>query len=166
MPTSIRTRRPRLRPRRTALAACLVAALGAVGCGGGSSSSSSSHSTAAAAAVTITKGDFIAKANAICAKADPALSEANARLATLRDRNLVAAVVDGTYVPAIEAQIAQIRALGAPAGEQAPVAAMLALVEGDLARLKRHPALVTTDVFSNFAKVAHPYGLAACAPLS
>jgi hypothetical protein len=69
-------------------------------------------------------------------------------------------------VPAIEAQIRAIRALGVPAGEQAIVTRMLKLAQVDLKKLKSNPALVNTDVFGGFAKVAHPYGLTACAPTS
>ena len=43
---------------------------------------------------------------------------------------------------------------------------MLKLAQADLAKLKRNPALVATDVFGPFARVAHPYGLVACAPTS
>ena len=78
----------------------------------------------------------------------------------------VAAVVKGTFVPMIEAQITGIRALGVPSGDQATVTSMLHLVQADLTKLKSHPALVATNVFGDFAKVAHPYGLTACAPLS
>ena len=52
------------------------------------------------------------------------------------------------------------------AGEEATVRRMVKLAEADLNRLKRNPALVATDVFGGFAKVAHPYGLVACAPTS
>jgi len=151
------------RLRRIAVTAALSAGIGiAAGCGGGSSSTSSTT----AATVTLTKTAFLAQANAICAKADPLLSEATAKLSRLRDKRQVVSIVERTYVPAIEAQVAQIRALGAPTGEQASVTAMLKVVLGDLHRLKSNPALVATDVFGDFAKVAHPYGLTACAPLS
>jgi hypothetical protein len=43
---------------------------------------------------------------------------------------------------------------------------MLKLAEADLSKLKRNPALVNTDVFGSFARVAHPYGLTACAATS
>ena len=148
--------------RRAAIAGMLILGFAAAGCGG----SGGAQSSSTAAAVTMTKVEFLAKANAICAKADPALSEAGARIAALRNVKQVAAVVSAVYVPAIESQIAQIRLLGAPGGEAAAVADMLKLVQGDLARLRSHPALVTTDVFANFAKLAHPYGLTSCAPLS
>ncbi len=107
----------------------------------------------------------MAEANAICAKGDPALSAATFRLATLRGASKVA-VVRSTYVPMIEAQVAQIRALGAPAGAKAEVSSMLAIVQSDVRRLDERPDLPATGVFADFARVAHPFGLTACAPLS
>jgi len=142
-----------------AIAGLLVVGLGVAGCGGGSATKSTS--TAA-----ITKAEFVAKANAICGRADPVLSEAQAKLASLHTEAQIAAVVKGTFVPSIEAQITGIRALGVPAGGQATVTSMLTLVQADLTRLESEPTLVATDVFADFARVAHPYGLTACAPLS
>ena len=140
--------------------AVLIAGL-AAGCGG------SSHGSAGAPApAAITKAQFIAKANSICGSADPALSAGAAKLATLRDPAQIAAVVRSTYIPSIEAQITQIRALGTPPGAQATVTTMLKLVSADLTKLKGDPMLVNTDTFADFARVAHPYGLVACAPTS
>ncbi len=152
------------RPARAMLAGVLIAGLGAAGCGSSGTTTSSTASTAAAPAIT--KAAFVAKANEICAKADPALSEATAKLATHPPAAQVVAVVKSTYVPSVEAQITSIRALGVPSGEQAAVTRMLTLVQADLNKLKSNPALVATNVFGDFAKVAHPYGLTACAPIS
>ncbi|HUA10528.1 MAG TPA: hypothetical protein VMA83_00820 [Solirubrobacteraceae bacterium] len=145
--------------RSRAGAATLAAlAIGLAGCGG----SSSPPRTAASAP---TRSQFLAKANAICAKGDPALSAATFRLATVHGAQR-AALVRTRYVPMIEAQISAIRSLGAPAAERAAVAQMLSVVQADLARLDRHPDLDAVDVFADFARVAHPFGLTACAPLS
>ena len=59
---------------RPVLAAGFIALLGAAGCGG------SSKGSKAATTPTITRAEFVAKANAICASADPALSAENAKL--------------------------------------------------------------------------------------
>jgi len=142
------------------IAGMLIAGLGAAGCGGSSASTTSTRTTA------ITKAEFVAKANAICGRADPVLSEAAVKLASLRTEAQIAAVVKKTYVPSIEAQITGIRALGVPPGERAVVTSMLKLVQADLNKLKSKPALVATDVFADFARVAHPYGLTGCAPTS
>jgi hypothetical protein len=147
-----------------AIAGLLIAGCGSSGGGGSSSSSSSTKSTATVP--QITKAELVAKANAICTSGNGPLLAAAGRLAGHPSRTEVLAIVNGTYVPSIEAQIRAIRALGVPAGEQAKVARMLELAQAGLAKLKRNPALVTTDVFGQFARVAHPYGLKACAPTS
>jgi hypothetical protein len=143
-----------------AIAGMLMVGLGVTGCGG---SGAGAKSTPAA---TITKAEFVAKANAVCGRADGVLSSAEAKLASLHSEAEIAAVVRDTFVPSIEAQITGIRALGVPSGGQAAVTGMLRLVQADLNTLKSRPMLVATDVFANFAHVAHPYGLTACAPLS
>ena len=58
--------------------------------------------------------------------------------------------------------MAQIRTLGTPPGDQAAVQRMLELALADLQKLKSNPALVNTDAFADFAKLAHAYGLMAC----
>jgi hypothetical protein len=145
-----------------AIAAVLIAGVGVAGCG----SSSTSAGKASTSAPVITKAEFVAKANAICGKADPVLSAAGAKLETQPPKAEIAAVVRETYVPSIQAQIAGIRALGVPSGQQSSVARMLALAQTDLNKIRSNPALVATDVFRDFADVAHPYGLTACAPTS
>lgn len=152
--------RPNGRVGVMVIAGMLIAAVGAAGCG--SSGKTASTSTTP----TITKAEFLAKANAICGKADPLLSAAGAKLETQPSKAQVAALVKRTYVPSIEAQITAIKALGVPAGAQASVTSMLTLAQADLNKLESNPALVATDVFADFAKVAHPYGLTACAPTS
>jgi hypothetical protein len=133
------------------------------GCGGGSNTTTKSTATAAA----ITKTEFVTKANAICAAADPNLQAENAKLAAHPTPAAVVSAVQTVYVPAIEGQITAIKSLGTPAGDQATVSRMLQLIEADLRRVKTNPKLiVSATAFGDFAKVAHPYGLTACAPLS
>jgi hypothetical protein len=157
---------PARKPRRPGVAvsatASLALALVAVGCGGASKTATTT--TAAA----ITKAQFVARANAICAAADPNLAAENAKLTTTRHTPAaVAAAVSGVYVPSVESQVASIKALGTPTGDEPTVRRMLALVDADVAKIKGDPKLMlTTDAFGDFAKVAHAYGLTACAPLS
>jgi hypothetical protein len=149
------------RPWGIAIAATLSLGVWAMGCGGGGEATKSS------ASAPISRAEFVAKANTICASADPTLAAENAKLAATRPSPAaIAAAVKGLYAPSVEAQIAGIKALGTPPGDQATVTRMLQLVEADLGKIKADPKLITTDVFGDFAKVAHPYGLTACAPLS
>jgi hypothetical protein len=145
-----------------AIALVLIAGVAVAGCGGSGTSSTKSTATTA----TITKAELVAKANAICTAGNGPILAAGAQLASHPSRAQVVSIVERVYVPSIESQLTSIRALGVPAGEQAIMAKMLRLAETDLAKLKHDPALVTTDVFGGFARVAHPYGLVACAPTS
>jgi hypothetical protein len=161
-PTIASRRSPRpARLHRLAIAGSLIAALGAAGCGG-----SSTQSTKTATVPAITKAQLVAKANAICTTGNGPILAAGAKLAAHPSPAQVVAIVQTTYVPSIEAQIRAINALGVPPGEQAEITKMLDLAQADLDKLKRNPALVGTDVFGDFARVAHPYGLTACAPTS
>jgi hypothetical protein len=114
----------------------------------------------------ITRAEFVEKANVICGKGDPVLLAAGVTLASHLTEAQLASLVNSTYVPAIEAQITGVRALGAPAGDQHVVVKMLKLVQTDLNKLENKPTLVRTDVFADFARVAHAYGLTSCAPTS
>jgi hypothetical protein len=143
-----------------AIAGVLIAVLGASGCGG------STKSTATATVPAISKAELVAKANAICTSGNGPLLAAGAKLASHPSQAQVVAIVQSAYLPSIEAQITAIKALGVPPGEQATITKMLRLAEADLNKLKANPALVATDVFGGFARVAHPYGLTACAPTS
>jgi hypothetical protein len=152
--------------RRGGLALVLVAA-GVAGCGS-SSGSSSSSSAAATSAATISKSVFLAKANAICVKGNAQSKAARAKLGASPSEEQIVSFVRGTEVPAVQAQIDQIRALGAPAGDQATVKKMLDLAQQAVGRVKVVPTILTTgeDVFAPFAAIAHPYGLTSCAPSS
>jgi hypothetical protein len=147
-----------------ALAATLVVGLAAAGCG--SSSSSSSKSTSSTATTALTKTEFLAKANAICTQGNKQTDVANAKLSKNSTQAQIAAAIKTTTVPSIQAQIDGIRALGAPSGDQATVTNMLNLAQADLNKVKSNPTLLAgnTNPFADFAKVAHPYGLTACAP--
>jgi hypothetical protein len=141
-----------------AIAATLIVGLVAAGCG--SSSKSSSKSTSA-----ITKPEFLAKANAICTRGNAQTAAAGAKLGKSPTPAQVAAAVKSSTVPAIQAQIDGVRALGAPSGDRAMVTNMLNLAQADLNKVKSNPALLQgkSSPFADFAKIAHPYGLTACA---
>ncbi|HWW90547.1 MAG TPA: hypothetical protein VNY35_07195 [Solirubrobacteraceae bacterium] len=161
-PTIASRRSPRpARLHRLAIAGSLIAALGAAGCG-----SSGPKSTKTAAVPAITKAQLVAKANAICTTGNGPILAAAAKLAGHPSPAQVAAVVQNTYLPSIGAQIRAINALGVPPGEQAEITKLLDLAQADLNKLRSNPALVNTDVFGDFARAAHPYGLTACAPTS
>ena len=147
-----------------ALAASLaIATLGFAACGSGGKATSA---TVDRTAPTISKSEFVRKANAICAKGNAQNKAAGAKLGPQPTEAQVVAFVKRTEVPAVQAQISALTALGAPAGDQATVANMLTLAQDGVNAVKAQPTIVTTtaDVFAPFAHVAHPYGLTSCAP--
>jgi hypothetical protein len=154
-----------MRFRSALLTGTLTITLGAAGCG---SSGTKSNTTPAIPATGITKVDFLKRANAICVKGNAESKAAAAKLGANPSEGQIVTFVRSTEVPAVQAQITAIRALGAPPGDGAKIAEMLKLAEHAVKEVKIQPTVISSgvDVFSGFASVAHPYGLTSCAPKS
>jgi hypothetical protein len=140
-----------------------IAAAVTVGAVAGCGSTSSSSTTAA-----ITKTAFLAKANAICTQSNKRTNTAGAKLGKNPTQAQIVTTVRTKFVPSIQTSITQIRALGAPAGDQATVTKILNLAQADLNKVQRNPLLLvgSNAAFADFAKIAHPYGLKECAATS
>jgi hypothetical protein len=161
---SDRGNRPTWR-RGMAVVGLSITALIAGGCG--SSSSSSSNSTAATVTGPLTKTAFVAKANAICVKGTIQTEKAGSSLGNNPTEQEAAVAVPAKFVPAVQVQIDELKALSVPSGEQATVTNMLDLAQADLNKVKSDPKLAfETKTFADFAAVAHAYGLKSCAPRS
>jgi ABC-type glycerol-3-phosphate transport system substrate-binding protein len=154
--------------RVIAATATLVVGLSAAGCGS-SSSTSSSTSKSTPTPTALTKPQFLAQGNAICAQGNQRLAAAQKAFGPNKPSQAqITAYVRNTFAPDIQSQITAIRALGAPSGDQAIVTTMLDVAQADMNRVKSDPALLAgnSPPFANFAKLAHPYGLTACAAKS
>jgi hypothetical protein len=154
-----------MRFRGRLIAGALTLLLGLAGCG---SSGKSSSATTAIPATGISKADFVKRANAICVKGNAESKAAAAKLGANPSEGQIVTFVRSTEVPAVQAQIEAIRALGAPPGDAAKIAEMLKLAEHAVKEVKIQPTVISSgvDVFSGFASIAHPYGLTSCAPKS
>jgi hypothetical protein len=154
-----------MRSRRALVAGTLTIALGVAGCGSGGTKS---NATQAIPVTGITKADFVKRANAICVKGNAESKAAAAKLGANPSEGQIVTFVRSTEVPAVQAQINAIRALGAPPGDAAKIAEMLKLAEHAVKEVKIQPTVISSgvDVFSGFAGIAHPYGLTSCAPKS
>ncbi len=146
--------------RSIAIAATLLVALGAVGCG------SSSSTTTTATVAALSKPQFLAEANAICTQGNQRIGPPGQALGNHPSKAQITAYVTGTFAPSIQSQIDGIRALAAPAMDKAAVKTMLDVAQANLNRVKSDPLLLAgnSPPFAEFAKLAHPYGLTACAP--
>jgi hypothetical protein len=148
-----------------ALASLFAFGVLACGCGGGSKAKSS-----AATVPAVSKAQFLAEGNAIC-KQGQQRGEADQKALEKRFAHRqptaaeLTAYVRTTFVPLIQGQISGLRALGAPAGEQAKITNLLNIAQTDLDRVKGNPGALVTQQhpFASFARLAHAYGLTSCA---
>jgi hypothetical protein len=162
--TLVRRDTPSPSPRTgvIALAATLAFVLVAGGCG--SSSKSSTSASTGATTPTLSKTQFLAQGNAICAQGNQRLGPADKALGNQPSRGQITAFVASAFAPDIQGQIDGMRALRAPSSEQATVSTMLDTAQSDLNKIKGNPALLAGGSgFADFARLAHPYGLTACA---
>ena len=113
-----------------------------------------------------TKAEYVTKANAICNATNGPLAATAVKLASHPSPVEAAHIIAGSFIPQIKSQLSQIQAIGTPAGDQPAIATMDRLLAGDIIRIEKDPALAGPAAFDDFAKVAHGYGLTACAPLS
>ena len=124
---------------------------------------------------TISKETFVRKVDAICEESN---ERVQARFsAYLKGKeNLRKAIkhpskadyevlIVKTLVPSIEREIREIRALGAPSGDEDRVGEMLTALEEGTEVAEDDPAAVTASsdaIFGIFSRLAGEYGLEAC----
>lgn len=148
-----------------ALMAALILGVYVAGCG--SSSSTTTETTAA-----ITKAEFVAMGNAICAKGDKA-QEAGIN-AYIKKHGLEnqkptkaqnAEIVETVLAPNIQSQIDAVKALGAPSGEEQQVNSALEISQQTLNKVKANPELAfgKQNPFTAAGKQLHALGLKKCA---
>ncbi len=176
-----RRRRSSTRPRSTVrvTAIATVAALGLLlaGCGGGDTDNAAGNSTPSSSATvgssasptspstpsgTLTKQEFLDQANRICKVGNTVINASVSKL-DITDKKVLRQVVADTLVPGIRQQIAGIRALGFPEGEEKKVSAALAEAEQALDALEADPTLISKGTaFTKANKALDAYGLTGC----
>jgi hypothetical protein len=146
--------------------AILIVGLVPAGCGSSNNSSSNSSSTASTAALT--KAEFLKKGNAICRKGNQQINKAARKLFPKNAKPSQAQLnkfATDTLIPSVQSQIDGVKALGAPAGDEAKVNAMVSTAQSALDKGKKNPALLTTNGPGPFKKsnqLTNAYGLTAC----
>ena len=148
----------------TTLIVAVIAALLVAGCGGGGDSSGSS-------ADSISKEEFVAKADAICKDGTERLQAAIGRI--LKDQPNITKVsqaeqekiVTTVLVPNVSKEVKELRALGAPDGDEERVDAMVTALEEGVETAERDPQAVTKSsdaIFGIASRIAGEYGLTTC----
>jgi len=147
---------------RGAVIASVAIVFAIAGCGSSDGSGSDN---------SISKEEFIAKADAICKQSNARLEAAfgkflkeNPNLKKTSDPRLQQ-LVGGAMVPSLKREIEELRALGIPAGDEEKVEAMISALEEGLETAERDPQAVTNSsdaVFGIASRIGGEYGLKVC----
>jgi hypothetical protein len=159
--------------RAVALMACgLVAALLVAGCGGGDDGD---PSAAASDAPPISKAEFIKKADAICQEVNQKI--VNEGTATLQKalkgsgeslHEAEVEVIATVTLPLLQEEIDELRALGAPSGDEDRVDAFVDLSQKVIDEGKadperyQHKQVSFQHPFEQAEKLAKAYGVSSC----
>ena len=157
-----------------AIAVALTAAVG--GCGGGDDGSADSADKTTRdtteASSSPTKAQFVEQASAICTRVKKEGLSAMVTYVKQRQGNagqskveLLAEAFQAAFLPKVQGQIDEIRALGVPEGDEEEVEAFLAAMqEGvDTAGEGSTPSPQLGKSFKRSGQLARDYGLEACA---
>jgi hypothetical protein len=112
----------------------------------------------------VTKPQYVAEGDAICADAQRELDRAAARIGSAPSAAEVEPVVEKTVVPVVRERIERLRALEPPPGDEAEVAAIYDAAEASLRRIEARPALAerADQVFARTSRLAREYGFRNC----
>jgi hypothetical protein len=155
--------------RRLATLASLLLASGlvAAGCGGGGGDDNSTSSGSTTTG-TVSKSEYITKADQICAQGTLVVGQAGREQFGSSQPSRDQAIQFGqeTVVPSLEDTLAKLRALQPPAGEEQKTSAIYDALESGLNKLKDNPDLfVETDTggaFDQANQLAQAYGFKQC----
>lgn len=149
------------------LGTCLIVVALAAGCGDGGDGTAADGGGEAS---SLTKKEFIERADAICDKADKAqeagLQKVNketpvAELSKAEQQELVVTLGLGP----VKKEAEELAELGAPAGDEEQIEAFISQLEAALAKAERNPKLVSgggSNPFKEVNELAAEYGFEGC----
>ncbi len=139
-------------------AAALAMAIALAGCGGGDESSTTPEA--------LSKDEFIAQADQICADANDSLETAidDASSSGQPSPEVLTQLITDTLLPTVQGAVDQIRTLAAPTGEEEQVAEILDSFDRSIedARADPEAALNSTSPFEEAEQLAADFGLQEC----
>lgn len=159
------------------LAVALAAVMAVAGCGGGGTDESTTASTTAstskdATTPSISKAEFITRADAICKEGG---EQAQSEFAAFAKENKISEGKEPTtaqweeigtkiLVPALQKQGDQIRQLGIPAGDEAQIETFLDRADEAVEKLEENPetAKSPSTVLAEAREVIKGYGFKVC----
>lgn len=143
-------------------AGALAVASIAVGCGGGSGDAVSTSA--------ISKAAFAKKADAVCKKGSERMASAFAKYlktgeVTDPSQAVQEKLVGKVLVPSVKREIDELRALGAPSGDEDRVGEIIKALEEGVETAEGNPEAVAVSsdvVFGIASRLAKEYGLEVC----
>ncbi len=152
-------------------ATCILLALILPGCGDEAATGETDGA--------LSKAEFVRQADAICTKARNEIIQKNVgQIRKLADdpkarEDFEYKLVETAVIPALEHEVAQVKALGTPPGNAAPIEQMLKLTEGAIDEAKSEPETYVSgddyrwgnEHFGAAHKLALAYGMENC-PIS
>jgi hypothetical protein len=141
----------------------LVAALVIAGCG----SSDDNNTTTA----SISKAEFVKQGNAICESGNEEINKDFEKFAKEKNLKENQQPTDAQFeeaaeeflLPSVSRQIKEVRALGAPEGEEEAVNTFLDNAEAEVEAIEADPSLLSGETFKDVNKEGKALGLTACA---
>ncbi len=145
----------------TLIAAAMVIALVVAGCGSDDGTTTAS----------ISKAQFLKEGNAICTAGNEEINSEFEKFAKENKLTQNKEPTDAQFeeaaedflLPSVSRQIEEVRALGAPEGEEDAVNAFLDSAEAEVEKIENDPSLISGNVFVGVNKEAKALGLTACA---
>jgi hypothetical protein len=149
--------------RATGAVIAAFIAIAAAGCGGDGDDTS-------ATTTALNKDEFVKQANEICAKGSDEIDAAAADVfggGSQPSPEEGQQFITETVIPTIQGEIDDIEALGAPAGDEEQVTAILDAAQQGVDAGKADPSVLEggqqNDPFAESDKLAKAYGLTECA---
>ena len=140
------------------MAAAVAMAIALAGCGGSDESTTTPE--------PLSKTEFIAEADQICAEANDSLEAAidDASSSGEPSPEVLTELIADTLLPTVQDAVDQIRALGAPAGEEEQVVEILDSFDRSIEEARADPeaALNSSSPFEEAEQLAADFGLQDC----
>jgi hypothetical protein len=150
----------------TLLTTLLVSGLLLAGCGGGGDDDSATSASTSSGPPS--KAEYIAKGDQICAGGTLVIGKAGREQfgSSQPTRDQAIQFGQNTVVPSLEDTLTKLRALEAPAGDEAETAAIYDALEDGLNELKQDPSMFVESgsggAFDRANQLAQSYGFKQC----
>jgi predicted Zn-dependent peptidase len=141
--------------KKLLIAVTLASTLAVTGCGG--------TDATAELKTTLSKAEFIKKADSICAASEARLEKSGADISEDTSLEEIRAFLEKKVIPEVTTTVAQLRELRPPQVDAEKIDRLLDEVEAEIIKVKKDPMAIMGDgAFARARKQAADYGLTTC----